>query len=332
MPPALWRSFPLCFIRYGFSRAPGVFQLRNSPGSKERSDRGDFAKGCLLPSRTPAVRLRAPASRAHARGPHLLCLNVCAVTSLLRPTAVTGRPGRDAAPRALSPGAAPLCAFARCRRSESRAGVPGRGETPFASPQRPRPASGAGTAPGPTQEAPPCWPPPGRPANLSRAGPASFPFSRPGNSAGAGRMAASASFYTHYTPETQPLRTDCLRVTAGKGLRAPGGRKEGGMGGEGGGQGGVCGLQPRVLMRSASSWDAASRGAGPLLPASASLSPISSEPAALLQVFPGRRAGFQASTCLRCRNYVKLITGLPGGSDGKASGGLGSIPGSGRSP
>ena len=244
MPPALWRSFPLCFIRYGFSRAPGVFQLRNSPGSKERSDRGDFAKGCLLPSRTPAVRLRAPASRAHARGPHLLCLNVCAVTSLLRPTAVTGRPGRDAAPRALSPGAAPLCAFARCRRSESRAGVPGRGETPFASPQRPRPASGAGTAPGPTQEAPPCWPPPGRPANLSRAGPASFPFSRPGNSAGAGRMAASASFYTHYTPETQPLRTDCLRVTAGKGLRAPGGRKEGGMGGEGGGQGGVRSAAP----------------------------------------------------------------------------------------
>ena len=84
--------------------------------------------------------------------------------------------------------------------------------------QPPRPASGAGTAPGPTQEAPPCWPPSGRPANLSRAGPASFPFSRPGNSAGARRMAASASFYTHDAPETQPLRTDCLRVPAGKGL------------------------------------------------------------------------------------------------------------------
>ena len=98
------------------------------------------------------------------------------------------------------------------------------------------------------------------------------------------------------------------------------GRKEGGTGGEGAGQGGVCCLQSRGLTRSASSWDAASEEPVPSSPASASLSRLSSEPAALLQVFPGRRAGFQASTCLRCRNYVKLITGLPGGSDGKASG------------
>ena len=120
MPPALWRSFPLCFIRYGFSRAPGVFQLRNSPGSKQRSVRGDFAKGCLLPSRTPALR---PQTRTRPRPSPPQPERLCAVTSLLRPTAVTGRPGPDAAPRALSPGAAPLCAVARSRRSESPAGA-----------------------------------------------------------------------------------------------------------------------------------------------------------------------------------------------------------------
>ena len=74
---------------------------------------------CSQVGRRPCARNTRTRPRPSPPQPERLC----AVTSLLRPTAVPGRPGRDAAPRALSPGAAPLCAVARSRRSESPAGA-----------------------------------------------------------------------------------------------------------------------------------------------------------------------------------------------------------------
>lgn len=261
---------PSSFHQIRFFSGPWRFSAPKEPREQgeawpRRPRRGAPAPG---PAASPAASPpRAPAARPRPR-PRL------PLPERLRGAA--SRLGRS--PHLPALGGAASRARSRRRRPRRRGPQPARAERRDASSRRGRPSTRA------LPETPPCWPPPGRPASLSRAGAASFPFSRPGNAAGAGRM-RQPRLATLTPPQTRPLRTDCGQGTQpgwGWERRRDGGRRRG--------QGAVCRLQPRALTRTASSW-AASRGAGPSTLASASLSLLSSEPRALLQVF---RAGLDS--------------------------------------